>query len=193
MTSTELSPVLNNDMLSQSEILKMGFAKVGNNVQISERASFYGIDKISLGNNVRIDDFCVLSAGAGGIEIGNYIHIAVYSLLIGAGKITIEDYCNISSRVSIYSSSDDPSGEMLTNPTVPSHLTNVIKKDVTLKKHVLVFGNTTILPGVTLNEGAVIGSHSLVKNNCAGFKFYAGSPAKFIKDRSRKLLKLEIY
>ena len=40
--------------------------------------------------NSRIDDFCVLSAGEGGIEIGDYVHVAVFCMLIGAGKIKLE-------------------------------------------------------------------------------------------------------
>ena len=65
-------------MLSQEAIEQMGFASVGKNVQISDRASFYGASRISIGSNVRIDDFCVLSAGVGGISIGQHVHIAVY-------------------------------------------------------------------------------------------------------------------
>ena len=64
-------------VLNRVAVETMGFASVGQNVQISDKASFYGASRITLGNNVRIDDFCVLSAGIGGIAIGNYIHIAV--------------------------------------------------------------------------------------------------------------------
>lgn len=73
----------------------------------------------------RIDEFCVLLAGTGGIVIGNNVHIAVFCSLIGKEVIKINDFANLSSRVSIYSSSDDYSGEYMTNPTIPSHLTNV--------------------------------------------------------------------
>ena len=73
--------------LSREILEKMGFASIGQNVNISARASFYNTANISIGNNVRIDDFCVLSAGAGGIFLFDYIHIAVYSSLIGAGKV----------------------------------------------------------------------------------------------------------
>lgn len=102
-------------ILGREAIEALGFAFVGENVQISDRASFYGASRISLGSNVRIDDFCVLSAGVGGISIGDYVHIAVYSSLIGAGKVSLSDFCNISSRVAIYSSNDDYSGAAMTN------------------------------------------------------------------------------
>ena len=178
-------------MLSRDAIEQMGFASVGANVQISDRASFYGMERIALGDNLRIDDFCVLSAGVGGISIGQHVHIAVYSSLIGAGKITLSDFCNISSRVSIYSSSDDYSGAAMTNPTVPSEYTGVTHAQVFLGKHVIVGAGSVILPGVTLEEGVAIGALSLVNKSCEAFCIYAGNPARRIKERRRDLLELE--
>ncbi|EJN5866086.1 dTDP-4-amino-4,6-dideoxy-D-glucose acetyltransferase VioB, partial [Escherichia coli] len=52
--------------LDEIQLKEMGFKSVGENVKISDKASFYGCDNISIGNNVRIDDFCVFSAGEGG-------------------------------------------------------------------------------------------------------------------------------
>ncbi|MDN5752635.1 MAG: acyltransferase [Nitrosospira sp.] len=170
---------------------QMSFAALGQNVLISDKASIYNCANISLGGNVRIDDFCVLSAGPGRIEIGDYVHIAVYSSLIGAGKITMSDFSNLSSRVSIYSSNDDYSGATLTNPMVSSQYSDVTHADVFLGKHVLVGSGSVILPGVILEEGAVVGALSLVKKNCKAFGIYAGCPAKFIKERKRDLLELE--
>lgn len=177
-------------MLSRESILAQGFASVGENVQISDRASFYGVTRIALGNNVRIDDFCVLSAGDGGITVGDYVHIAVYSSMIGAGRITLSDFCNISSRVSIYSSNDDYSGATLTNPTVPREYAGVIHADVFLGKHVIVGSGSVILPGVTLEEGVAVGALSLVHKRCEAFGIFAGNPARRIKERKRDLLAL---
>ncbi len=177
--------------LSSQVINNMGFASVGQNVLISDKASFYNSSKITIGSNVRIDDFCVISAGIGGIFIGNYIHIAVYSSLIGAGKITIGDFSNISSRVSIYSSNDDYSGNSMTSPLLPKEFTGITNADVFFEKHVIIGGGSIILPGIVLEEGVVIGAHSLVKNDCRAFGMYAGNPVRFIKDRSRNLLDLE--
>lgn len=178
-------------ILSRDMINALGFASVGENAQISDKASFYGAQRITLGKNIRIDDFCVLSAGNGGISIGNHVHIAVYSCLIGSGKITLSDFCNISSRVSIYSSSDDYSGAALTNPTIPNEYTNVTHADVFLGKHVIVGSASVILPGVILEEGVAIGALSLVNNNCTAFNIYAGNPIRWIKERKNDLLELE--
>lgn len=177
--------------LDRAVIEKMGFASVGRNVMISERASFYRCAQISIGDDVRIDDFCVLSAGDGGIDIGSHVHLAVYSSLIGKGRITLSDFCNISSRVSIYSSSDDYSGATMTNPTVPERYKNVTHADVFIGRHVIVGSGSVVLPGVRLGEGVAVGALSLVRESCAEFGIYAGSPAKYLRPRSRHLLELE--
>lgn len=177
--------------LTREEIERMGFAAVGANVSISDRASFYNCAGVSIGNNVRIDDFCVLSAGVGGINIGDHVHVAVYSLLIGSGRITLSDFCNISSRVAIYSSSDDYSGATMTNPTVPREYTGVVHADVFFGKHVIVGSGSVILPGLTLEEGVAVGALSLVNRDCRAFGIYAGNPARRVKERKRDLLELE--
>lgn len=178
-------------MLSRDAIEALGFVSVGEHVQISSHASFYGTNRITLGNNIRIDDFCVLAAGLGGISIGNYVHIAIGSSLIGAGKITLSDFSGLSSRISIYSSSDDYSGSALTNPTVFSEFTNVKNADVFLGKHAIIGSGSVILPGVTLEEGVAVGALSLVHKDCKAFGIYAGNPLRRIKERKRDLLELE--
>lgn len=178
-------------LLSDDAIKAMGFKSVGRDVRLSDRASFYNCAAISLGDRVRIDDFCVLSAGVGGIAIGSHIHIAVYTSLIGGGRITLGDFCNLSSRVAVYSSNDDYSGQRMTNPMVPEQFTGVTHAPVTLDKHVIVGCGSVILPGVSLGEGAAVGALSLVQNDCRPFGIYAGTPARFIKERQRDLLALE--
>lgn len=179
-------------MLSIGQIANIGFNSVGDNVQISEKASIYGASLIKIGNNVRIDDFCVLAAGIGGIQIGNYVHIAVGSTLIGAGEIKLDDFSGLSSRVSIYSSSDDYSGQTMTNPTVPNAYKNVYSAPVYLGRHVIVGSGSVILPGVRLEEGVAVGALSLVTTHCDSFGIYTGNPAKRIKERKRNLLELEM-
>ncbi len=175
--------------LSKNELKQ--FKSVGKDVKISSKASFYNPGNITIGDYTRIDDFCVISAGEGGVFIGKYVHIAVYSSLIGKGKITIDDFTNISSRVSIYSSNDDYSGKYMTNPTVSEKFTNVSHGDIHIAKHVIIGSGSIILPNVTLNQGACIGSLSLIKNDCEPFYVYAGVPAKKVKKRSNNLLVLE--
>lgn len=177
--------------LTKEELNSIGFMSVGDNVCISDKVSIYGSERIKIGNNVRIDDYCVLSAGEGGIEIQDYIHIAIYTSLIGGGKITICNYANLSSRVSIYSSNDDYSGAYMSNPVIPGKYTNIHKGPVFIGQHVIIGCGSIVLPDVNINQGAVIGALSLVKKDCKEFTIYAGTPALKIKERSKMLLDIE--
>lgn len=177
--------------LSQEEVAKLGLKYVGKDVQISDKASIYNPNNISIGDHSRIDDFCILSGGVGGINVGRFVHIACFSYMIGKGAIVLEDFTGISGRVAIYSSNDDYSGAALTNPTVLEHYRNVTSGDVVLRKHALVGAGATILPNVEIGIGAVVGAMALVKRNCMEFSMNAGVPAKKIGERKRDLLELE--
>lgn len=169
----------------------MQFKKLGKNIQISSKVSIYGASRISIESDCRIDDFCVLSAGLGGIYLGCNVHIAPMCTLIGQGKIVLNDFSGLSSRVSIYSSSDDYSGDFLTNPTVPEQYKNVDHRDTLLGRHVIIGSGTVILPGVKIGEGSAVGALSLVTKNLMPFGIYAGIPLKWIKSRSPRLLEIE--
>ncbi|EIW89368.1 hexapeptide repeat-containing transferase [Alishewanella agri BL06] len=178
-------------ILSDNELKELGFRKVGKNVRISTKASIFNAKNVSIGDNVRIDDFVVISAGDGGVDIGSHIHIAVYTSLIGKAPIVIKDFANLSSRVSIYSSSDDYSGETMTNPCIPDKYKNVENEAVTLERHVIVGCGSVILPGSTLADGVAIGALSVVKGHCKPWSIFAGTPLKYIKERKKNLLELE--
>ena len=177
--------------LTPDQIAELGLTAVGENVLISDRAAIYGAERISIASNVRIDDFAIISAGTGGIEIGNYVHVAAYVSLIGAERISLADFAGLSSRVAVYSSSDDYSGRALTNPTVPNRFKAVDSRPVTIGRHVIVGCGSVILPGVTLGEGVAIGSLTLVKKDCAPFSIHSGNPARCVGERSRQLLDRE--
>lgn len=177
--------------LSPSELTTIGFRRVGCNVRISECASIYGAEKISIGNNVRIDDFCILSAGRGGISLGDFIHIAAGSYLIGHEQIALGDFANVSSRVCIYSSSDDYSGKTMTSPQVDERFKNVDSRPVEIGRHVIIGSSSVILPGSVLRDGVAVGALSLINGECKEFCIYAGVPAKLLKQRSRALLDQE--
>jgi galactoside O-acetyltransferase len=175
----------------REDLEKIGFKSIGENVLISDKCSIYNAKRIDIGNNVRIDDFCVISAGEAGIEIGNNVHIAVYCSIIGKSKITLSDFSGLSSRVSIYSSTDDYSGDYLTNPTVPEKFTNIISGEVVLGKHVIVGAGSIILPNVKIGNYSAVAGLSLVSKNVEESKIIGGIPAKVLKERNNNLINLE--
>lgn len=178
-----------NSFYTDYELKKLGLKNFGENVLISRKASIYGAEGIIIGNNVRIDDFCILS---GKITMGNYIHIAAYTALYGGDKgITIKDYVGLSSRIIIYSVSDDYSGDTMTNPMIPNKYKNIKSEEVIIEEHVIIGAGCVILPGVVLKEGSSFGVMSFINKSSEPWSINVGIPFKKIKDRSKKLLSLE--
>lgn len=178
-----------NSFYSEEELKQLGLGGYGRNVWISRKTSIYGADKINIGDNVRIDDFCILSNN---IVIGDYVHIAAYTALYGGDKgIFIGDFANISSRVSVYSISDDYSGASMTNPMIPDEYKQINSERVIIGRHVIVGSGCVILPGVILKEGSAFGALSLINRNANDWSINAGIPSRELEKRSRQPLVLE--
>lgn len=177
---------------SQKQLEKMGFKYIGKNVKISNKASIYNCDCIEIGDNSRIDDFCVIS---GKINIGRNVHITPTCLVAGGEKgIIFEDFTTIAYGVQVFTQSDDYSGKTMTNSTIPKRYKNELMQEVILKKYSIVGAGSIIMPGVVLAEGTSVGAMSLVLKSTEPWGIYVGNPIKRLKNRQKELLELkELY
>jgi galactoside O-acetyltransferase len=174
-----------NSFYSQLELEAIGFKKIGESVSISRKTSFYGVENMIIGSFVRIDDFCILS---GEITLGSHIHISAYCALYGSFGIEMEDYTGLSPRCTIFSASDDFSGDFLIGPMVTVENTNVIGGKILIKKYSQIGSGCVVLPNLTINEGVAVGAMSLIHKTIDEWSIYAGIPVKKIKERSKGLL-----
>ncbi|MBF39149.1 acyltransferase [Idiomarina sp. UBA4520] len=175
--------------LTESELKNKGFKHVGANVLISEDARIYNPELISIGDNTRIDDFCVVS---GAVSFGRNVHIAPQCLVAGGEKgITFSDFSGLAYQCQVFAQSDDYSGQTLTNPTVPADYKAEKKAPVVLGRHVIVGAGSLIFPGVTIADGCSVGALSLVNKSTESWGIYVGNPAKRVKERDKGLLDLE--
>ena len=178
--------------LGSSQLRELGFAEVGENVSIALGCTIVGMHRIRLASNIRIDpNTTIIVSDESEILIGNFVHISGGCHLAAADTIELSDYSGLSQGVSIYTATDDYSGETMTNPMVPAEYKNVYKSPVHLGKHVIVGSGSIILPGVSILDGCSVGALSLVRKSTTPWGVYAGSPARRIAERSRELLKLE--
>lgn len=175
-----------NSFYSEKELKTIGFKKFGKNVLISKYAIFYAPENITLKNNLRIDDYSIISAVNGKCFIGSFVHIGAFSFIQASGEVIIKDFSGLSQGCKVYTKSSDFVNE-LTNSMIPKKFTKSNIGKVILGTNSDVGANTIILPGVTLGEGVAIGANSLVlKSLKHKWSLYFGSPARFIKKRNKK-------
>jgi len=173
----------------EEQLRRLGFKHIGKNVKISDKASIYNCDQIEIGDNSRIDDFCVVS---GKIKIARNVHITPMCLVAGGEKgITFEDFTTIAYGVQVFTQSDDYSGKTMTNSTIPKEYKNEFMQEVILKRYSIVGAGSIIMPGVVLAEGTSVGAMSLVLKSTEPWGVYVGNPVKRLKDRKKDLLELE--
>lgn len=178
-----------NGYYATDELRTFGFASIGENVRIAKTCKIAGLENISIGDNSRIDDFTTLIA-TGPLWIGRYVHIHSYCQIGARGGVTFEDFTNLASHCVVYSASDDPLGRHLAGSVVPSHLTKPKIAPVRFARHSIAYARSTILPGVTLNEGAIVCAHSLVTRSVPEWCIAAGNPAVKRIERPRNALAL---
>ena len=145
----------NSYFISNSDLKKKKFRKIGSNCKISNKASFIGEKNIIIGNNVRIDDFTLIVAHDGSIKIGSNTHIGALSYILGSGKVEIGKGCNISQGVKIYSKSDN----------YKSRKIKPYKSEVKISQNCIIGSNSVILPGSKLGSNVRIGALTIVNKD----------------------------
>jgi dTDP-4-amino-4,6-dideoxy-D-glucose acyltransferase len=164
--------------------------KVGIDVFISDNVEIRRPQLVSIGDHVAIDSGFYLVTQA---EIGDYIHIAPYVHIIGsaAGLLKMGNFTNISLGGKIICGSDNFMGDgLISAPGLPEEYRDSLTiEPIVFENFANTGANVTILPGVTLGEGCVIGANSLVTKNTEPWTIYAGSPAKPIKSRKSENMK----
>lgn len=130
---------------------------VGKAPLIDYRTYFRYPSKITLGDNVAINRGCEFYA----------------AYRAKGGTITIGNNVVLGPHVKVFAAGHDYSTTDLVDTAGP----------VVIKDFVWVGGNTTILPGVIVGEGAVIGAGSVVTRDIPPYTIAIGNPCRVIKSR----------
>ena len=158
----------------------------GENVFISQSVEIKRPHLVSVGDHIAIDSGFYITTGA---VIKNHVHISAHVAVIGGEKALLQmgNFTNISTGGKIICGSDEFLGEgLITAPGIPDALQdNKIIIPVIFNDFVNTGASVTILPGVTLGEGSVIGAGSLVTSDTEPWTIYFGIPAKPYKIRRK--------
>jgi galactoside O-acetyltransferase len=175
--------------LPLQHLRNLGIKMYGKNIHVSDACKIYNPSNLILHDNIRIDDFTILSA-KGVIELFNYVHIASHCQLSSSTRIECHDFTGIASGSKLFGSTDDYGGAYLTSPTVPIRYANVKTGDIILNDHVILGSNTIVLPGVNFGEGTSVGAMSLITKSTDPWGIYTGIPARKLRERKRDCLNM---
>lgn len=164
---------------------ELKFNSWGEDVRVHESARIKYPDLCKIGSHVAIDNGATISTE---IEIGDYVHIAPYFISIGGkkSKVIFKDFSGVAARVTIVAGSENYSGEGMINPTIPEKYRDLVFTTVTLGRFAIVGINSSIMTGVTMGEGSILGAHSLLTKDAEDWTIYVGVPAKPIKIRRKE-------
>lgn len=169
--------------------MKYPFSACGPTVEIFEPVAILGAEQISLGNYVRMSEFAAVAGGMG-LWVGNFVHIASQTCISGGGVCVLEDFVGVCAGAKIVTGSDDVFGGGIPTPTIPRHLhakyRSLYRSFVHCRAHSFIGTNASILPGVTVGEGAVIATGAVVTRDVAPWTVVAGVPAKVVRERPRE-------
>lgn len=144
-------------MLIRYAIIKSISKNVGENVSIHPNVFLFDVENIRFGNNISIHPMCYID---------------------GSGGITIMDNVSIAHNVTIMSSS-----HTYALHDVPIKYQEMIYKETIIKDNVWIGSKSTILAGITINSGSIVGANSLVTKDVKENVVIGGVPAKIIKER----------
>jgi len=158
----------------------------GQDVFISKNVEIKRPKLINIGDHVAIDSYFYITTKA---TIGNFVHISAHVGVIGGqnAELIMGNFTNISLGGRIICGSDSFMGAgLITAPGIPDiYLDDKKITKVVFEDFVNTGANVTILAGVKLSVGSVIGANSLVIHDTEPWTIYAGSPAKPIKNRKK--------
>ena len=161
------------------------YSKIGTDVFIHETAIIKHPSETSIGSHVAIDNGVIISTK---LEIGDYVHIAPYVCMIGSkqSKIILEDFSFVAAGTKLVAGGEDYTGLGLVGPTIPIEYRNINYTTIKFEKYSGCGVNCSILPGVTLSEGSILGANSLLTHDTEPWTIYVGSPARPIKIRNKE-------
>jgi galactoside O-acetyltransferase len=183
---------------------KSRFKSIGKNVRIDVGVHIDGAELISVGSNVYIDKYCVISTGRkligkvskknnldylgqpGDITIGDDVHICQFCILMGYGGIFIGNKCVTSAGCKVYSltntaiDSSDPKKVISIQPynQAPFELGPVV-----LNENVWLGLNVIVMQSVTIGKNSFCVSNSLVTKSFSENSYIAGQPAVIKRNR----------
>lgn len=150
----------------RNPLQRLMLGSVGSNVFIDTNVYFRYPRRVMIGDDVSINRGC---------EFYPSYHFKTATITLGSN-------IRLGPRVSFLAAGHDH-----TKLDLPDVAGAIVVED-----NVWIGANTTILPGVTVGEGAIVAAGSVVNKNVPPYQMFGGVPAKYIKQRELETVSQEL-
>ncbi len=166
------------DTLLRRAIWRALTERLGNGVVIGSGAGFKHPETFSIGDGVFIGAQTYIQGHIHGrCVIGNYVWIGPQSYF-DARDLILEDYVGWGPGAKVLAAVH--TGHPIDMPIIQ---TNLAIKPVRVEAWADIGMGATILPGVTIGRGSIVGAGAVVTQDVPPFAIVAGVPARFVRWR----------
>ncbi len=135
---------------------------------------------ITLGNNVLIGRGTTISCKGGNIDIGDFTNIGPSNTIISESKITIGAYVFTAGHLYMIAGGN----HTFERKDIPIwKQPSISKGGIIIEDDVWIGASATILDGVKIRTGSIIGAATLVHRKMPAYSVAIGNPAQIIKKR----------
>lgn len=150
-------------------------------------------ERIIVGSHSRVLAILETLGHGGSIEIGSNCFIGENTRIWSATSVKIGDRVLISHDVNIHDSNSHSISaasrarhfQQIFSGGHPKYLTDVPTEKIVIKNDAWIGFGASVLKGVTIGEGAIVGAHSMVTKDVAPYAIVVGNPARVIGVASR--------
>lgn len=167
--------------------LSNGFASFGKTSRIARGVTLMGGENISIGNKCFIGQYTALTVWlkesdkehpeiiiGDGVSIGAFNHVTCTNrIVLGEGVLT--------GKFVTITDNSHGNTDYASLHIRPNDRDVVSKGPVIIGKNVWIGDKATILPGVTVGEGAVIAANAVVTKDVPAYSVVGGNPARNLK------------
>lgn len=155
----------------------------GKNVKVWSLAKIINPEFAVLGDECRILDFAFVDAKESFV-LGKYSIVCWHCVIEGHAHVTIGNRCFIGPGSKLLGSTYEFNG-YYTNEHLPEKTHATKYGDIIISDDAYLGANCVVMPGVTIGEGAVVGSNAFVNKDLEPWGIYVGAPARKIGERER--------
>lgn len=165
---------------------KWRFKSFGDKSRISKGCEILNPEDISIGNKVNISMFCMIESWHfpnkkhGSIIIGDGCNFGEYTHITTTNKIEIGENV-LTGRFVLITDNSHGKNDGTENDINPNAREVVSKGPVIIGNNVWIGDKVSILPGVSIGDGAIIATNSVVTHDVPKYAIAAGVPARIIK------------